>query len=225
LVATDVASRGIHIPDIELIIQLEPPKDTESYIHRSGRTARCGKSGTCITLYNRRNKEFLDRIEDMAGIKMEMMPVPSDNEMPQNGSHGMVKKFANVKQDAYSNFQSNNNGNKENMGASNFGGNSKGGYGGGGYKGGNDRDFNGGGYKGGNDRDFNGGGYKDRGQNDGGYKDRSHNDGGYKDRGQNDGGYNHHASNNNHSGGGYNNNRREQRDFGGNNGGGYKGGN
>lgn len=63
LVATDVASRGLDIPNVELIIQLEPPKDTESYIHRSGRTARMGKSGTCITFYNNRNMEFLERIE------------------------------------------------------------------------------------------------------------------------------------------------------------------
>lgn len=51
LVATDVASRGLDIPNVDLVIQLEPPKDVESYIHRSGRTARAGKMGTCITFY------------------------------------------------------------------------------------------------------------------------------------------------------------------------------
>lgn len=81
LVATDVASRGIHIPDIELVIQLEPPKDTESYIHRSGRTARAGKSGTCITLFNRKNEEFLERVEELAGIRMERIPVPNDDDI------------------------------------------------------------------------------------------------------------------------------------------------
>ena len=55
LVATDVASRGLDIPDVDLVIQLEPPKDVESYIHRSGRTARAGKSGTCITFYSKKN--------------------------------------------------------------------------------------------------------------------------------------------------------------------------
>lgn len=78
LVATDVASRGLDIPNVELVIQLEPPKDTESYIHRSGRTARAGRSGTCITFYNRKNEEFLLRIEDHAGIKMEKVGIPTD---------------------------------------------------------------------------------------------------------------------------------------------------
>ena len=63
LVATDVASRGLDMPDVELVIQIEPPKDTESYIHRAGRTARAGKHGTCITIYNNKNEEFVDRIE------------------------------------------------------------------------------------------------------------------------------------------------------------------
>ena len=42
LVATDVAARGLDIPNVELIIQLEPPKEYETYIHRSGRTGRAG---------------------------------------------------------------------------------------------------------------------------------------------------------------------------------------
>ena len=39
LVATDVAARGLDIPNVDLVVQLEPPKEVESYIHRSGRTA------------------------------------------------------------------------------------------------------------------------------------------------------------------------------------------
>jgi superfamily II DNA or RNA helicase len=52
LVATDVASRGLDVKGVSLVVQLEPPKDTESYIHRSGRTARAGQSGTCVTFFN-----------------------------------------------------------------------------------------------------------------------------------------------------------------------------
>lgn len=91
LVATDVASRGLDIPLIKLVVQLEPPKDTESYIHRSGRTARAGNSGTCITFFNRKNREYLDRIEDMAGIKIERITVPSDHEIAQANSQDNEK--------------------------------------------------------------------------------------------------------------------------------------
>lgn len=55
LVATDVASRGLDIPNVDLVIQVEPPKDVETYIHRSGRTARAGRIGTCITLYGKKH--------------------------------------------------------------------------------------------------------------------------------------------------------------------------
>ena len=51
IIATDVASRGLDIPNVDLVIQLEPPKEVETYIHRSGRTARAGADGKCITFY------------------------------------------------------------------------------------------------------------------------------------------------------------------------------
>lgn len=51
LVATDVAARGLDVPNIDLVIQIEPPKEVETYIHRSGRTARAGNKGVCITFY------------------------------------------------------------------------------------------------------------------------------------------------------------------------------
>ena len=51
LIATDVAARGLDIAGVELVIQCEPPERAEDYIHRSGRTGRAGKKGTCITFY------------------------------------------------------------------------------------------------------------------------------------------------------------------------------
>lgn len=68
LVATDVASRGLDIPQVNLIIQLEPPKDPEAYIHRSGRTARAGNQGVCVTFYDDRSTRWIQRIEDEAGV-------------------------------------------------------------------------------------------------------------------------------------------------------------
>ena len=49
--ATDVAARGLDIPDVDLVIQIKAPQEIESYVHRAGRTARAGKSGVCILIY------------------------------------------------------------------------------------------------------------------------------------------------------------------------------
>ena len=64
LVATDVAARGLDIPSVDLVVQIEPPKEVETYIHRSGRTARAGASGVCITFYTDRTRYLIDAIEN-----------------------------------------------------------------------------------------------------------------------------------------------------------------
>lgn len=50
LVATDVAARGVHVDDVELVIHVDPPTEHKAYLHRSGRTARAGSDGTVVTL-------------------------------------------------------------------------------------------------------------------------------------------------------------------------------
>jgi superfamily II DNA/RNA helicase len=50
LVATDVAARGIHVDDIDIVVHYDPPEDAKTYLHRSGRTARAGESGLVVTL-------------------------------------------------------------------------------------------------------------------------------------------------------------------------------
>src|SRR4028119_936967 len=50
LVATDVAARGIHVDDVDLVVHYDPPADHKDYLHRSGRTARAGASGTVLSL-------------------------------------------------------------------------------------------------------------------------------------------------------------------------------
>ncbi|MYE76896.1 MAG: DEAD/DEAH box helicase [Acidimicrobiaceae bacterium] len=50
LVATDVAARGIHVDDVDVVVQFDPPSDHKTYVHRSGRTARAGESGVVVTL-------------------------------------------------------------------------------------------------------------------------------------------------------------------------------
>ena len=81
LVATDVASRGIDIPNVDLVIQIEPPKETETYIHRSGRTARAGKSGVCITFYTPKTKMLVEQIESQAGINFKRVGVPQADDV------------------------------------------------------------------------------------------------------------------------------------------------
>lgn len=71
LVATDVAARGLDIPEIDLVIQTAPPKDIDSYIHRSGRTGRAGKHGACICLYKSNQYYDLQNVEHRAKIKFE----------------------------------------------------------------------------------------------------------------------------------------------------------
>jgi superfamily II DNA/RNA helicase len=63
LVATNVAARGLDFPDIDLVIQTEPPNNTEPYIHRSGRTARKGKEGSCVTLFTQNTERHIRNIE------------------------------------------------------------------------------------------------------------------------------------------------------------------
>src|SRR3546814_2809056 len=55
LVATDVAARGIHVDDIDLVIQADAPDEYKTYLHRSGRTGRAGRAGTVVTLIDRKS--------------------------------------------------------------------------------------------------------------------------------------------------------------------------
>ena len=77
LVATDVAARGIHVDDVALVIQVDPPEEYKTYLHRSGRTGRAGKEGTVITLIprsRRRRLEDLLRRAEREGIYSEVRP-------------------------------------------------------------------------------------------------------------------------------------------------------
>ena len=64
LVATDVAARGLHVDDLDLVINYDIPEDCENYVHRIGRTARAGKSGFAITLACERYVQGLEAIEE-----------------------------------------------------------------------------------------------------------------------------------------------------------------
>jgi ATP-dependent RNA helicase DeaD len=81
LVATDVAARGIDIPDLSHVIQYEPPEDPEAYIHRAGRTGRMGSSGVAISLVAEMEKFKLQSIARYYNINMEERQLASDEEL------------------------------------------------------------------------------------------------------------------------------------------------
>ena len=70
LVATDVAARGIHIDDLELVVNYDIPQDPENYVHRIGRTARAGKSGRAVTFACEQFVEHLPAVEKYIGSKI-----------------------------------------------------------------------------------------------------------------------------------------------------------
>lgn len=81
LVATDVAARGIDIPDLSHVILYEPPEDKESYIHRAGRTGRAGCSGIAISLVDVIQKLELHRIATRYGIDLQERKLPEDEDV------------------------------------------------------------------------------------------------------------------------------------------------
>ncbi len=81
LVATDVAARGIDIPELSHVIQYEPPEDLEIYIHRAGRTGRAGAKGEAIILVNGLEQRQLNRIAQRYHIEMINRPLPTDEDV------------------------------------------------------------------------------------------------------------------------------------------------
>ncbi len=67
LIATDVAARGIDVADIEHVINYDVPQNPDEYIHRIGRTARAGKTGSAVTFVGEWEFEDWDRIVDRVG--------------------------------------------------------------------------------------------------------------------------------------------------------------
>ncbi|WP_036875902.1 DEAD/DEAH box helicase [Prauserella rugosa] len=82
LVATDVAARGIHVDDVSLVLHVDPAADHKDYLHRAGRTARAGASGTVVTLITRDQRRQTLRLTDKAGVKPKSLLVtPGDAEL------------------------------------------------------------------------------------------------------------------------------------------------
>ncbi|HPW18279.1 MAG TPA: DEAD/DEAH box helicase [Candidatus Aminicenantes bacterium] len=78
LVATDVASRGLHIEDLEMVVNYDVPQDAENYVHRIGRTARAGAKGLAVTLASEKTADHIEAIEKFIGQKIPVLPVTAD---------------------------------------------------------------------------------------------------------------------------------------------------
>ncbi|KAJ1290464.1 hypothetical protein BS78_02G245700 [Paspalum vaginatum] len=96
LVATNVAARGLDINDVQLIIQCEPPRDVEAYIHRSGRTGRAGNTGVAVMLYEPRYKHSVSRLERESGVRFEHISAPQPTDVAQSAGSEAADAIASV---------------------------------------------------------------------------------------------------------------------------------
>ncbi len=81
LVATDVAARGIHVDDIDVVVHYDPPEDHKAYLHRSGRTARAGHGGLVVTLVLWDQELEVRRLQKRLGVDQPMPEVFSNNKI------------------------------------------------------------------------------------------------------------------------------------------------
>lgn len=80
LVATNVAARGIHIDNLDLVVNVDPPTDHKDYLHRGGRTARAGESGSVVTLVIPKQRRSMTRLMAAAGVTPQTTRVRSGEE-------------------------------------------------------------------------------------------------------------------------------------------------
>ena len=106
LIATDVAARGIDVNDVTHVINYSLPDETENYTHRSGRTARAGKTGISISLINVKEMSKIRHIEKIIGKEFIRMQVPQGAEVCEKQLFAMVNKVQNVEvhEDQINNF-------------------------------------------------------------------------------------------------------------------------
>ncbi len=99
LVATDVAARGIDVSDVSHVINYRLPDETELYTHRSGRTARAGKSGITVSIVNTRDMHKIRQIERQINKKIVYTKVPSGVEVCEAQLMALMKKIQEVEVD------------------------------------------------------------------------------------------------------------------------------
>ncbi|GAA0150318.1 RNA helicase [Lithospermum erythrorhizon] len=96
LVATDVASRGLDIPNVDLIIHYELPNDPETFVHRSGRTGRAGKQGTAVLMFTSSQRRTVKSLERDIGCNFEFISPPSVEEVLGSSADQVVATLGGV---------------------------------------------------------------------------------------------------------------------------------
>ena len=81
LISTDVGSRGLDIPSVEVVLNYDVPLDARDYVHRIGRTARAGRSGFALTLMTEMDVELVENIETKIGKQLQEFPEPSEEKV------------------------------------------------------------------------------------------------------------------------------------------------
>lgn len=99
LVATDVAARGLDIPNVDLVVHYEMPQDSETFLHRSGRTGRANKTGTAILMHTERDYGTVGQLERAAGIRFTPSPAPSAQRVLQASAESASKQLDSVQPD------------------------------------------------------------------------------------------------------------------------------
>lgn len=106
LVATDVAARGLDISGVSHVYNFDIPQDSESYVHRIGRTGRAGKTGLAVTFVTPREMGHLRIIEETTKRKIERRTIPTYTEAIQGKQRLTVEKLLEiVKEDAYQSYE------------------------------------------------------------------------------------------------------------------------
>lgn len=101
LVATDVAARGIHVDEVSLVLQVDPPMGPKDYLHRAGRTARAGNEGHVVTITLPHQRKLMRRLTGQAGVKVEPVQVRPGDELLSDLTGARTPANAPITEDAY----------------------------------------------------------------------------------------------------------------------------
>lgn len=93
MIATDVASRGLDIPSVQMILNFDVPINPKDYVHRVGRTARAGRGGQALSIVSQYDVQLILSIEEFINIKLDKINIEEDQVLED---HSTLMKIMNV---------------------------------------------------------------------------------------------------------------------------------